>query len=153
MVKFIIIRYINKYIPPMLLFITNGYELTFIAPFCNKQSEKPPVDWPESRATLPSTLMLKCDRAFSSFSPARHTYFCSTAFSWMTADGETGWPALIMHDEWMIVVGTNYIRGNQFCVPFEIPSNSKVGPEYRLTFHDNLTINHNLPCINRTVRI
>lgn len=41
---------------------------------CSRQSVKPPVDSPESRAVLPRTSMPQCSSAASSFRPARHTY-------------------------------------------------------------------------------
>ncbi len=44
-----------------------------LTPFCNRQSEKPPVERPASRATLPSTSHANCSRAASNLYPALHT--------------------------------------------------------------------------------
>ena len=43
--------------------------------------------------TFPCRLTLKCARAFSSFSPALHTYFCSSALSSIFTEGYTCCPA------------------------------------------------------------
>mmetsp|Transcript_33214 Transcript_33214/g.81623 ORF Transcript_33214/g.81623 Transcript_33214/m.81623 type:complete len:307 (+) Transcript_33214:570-1490(+) len=52
---------------------------TRAAPFCSMQSVNPPVESPESSATLPSTLMPNSCNAFSSLSPPRHTYLGTSA--------------------------------------------------------------------------
>mmetsp|Transcript_20987 Transcript_20987/g.50094 ORF Transcript_20987/g.50094 Transcript_20987/m.50094 type:complete len:215 (-) Transcript_20987:199-843(-) len=56
-------------------------------PFCSRQSVKPPVESPASRATLPQMSRPQWSSAASSLSPARHTYLgtsamSSTATSW-----------------------------------------------------------------------
>mmetsp|Transcript_23403 Transcript_23403/g.45658 ORF Transcript_23403/g.45658 Transcript_23403/m.45658 type:complete len:229 (+) Transcript_23403:154-840(+) len=68
---------------------------TLFAPFCKRQSVNPPVDRPESKTTLPVTLIEKYSSARSIFSPARHTYFGTSAVMRMVASFGTGIPALV----------------------------------------------------------
>ncbi len=53
--------------------LPTSMEYTRLAPFCSRQSVKPPVDAPTSAQISPSTEMWKSSRAAASFSPPRDT--------------------------------------------------------------------------------
>src|SRR5277367_4059475 len=67
---------------------------TWIAPFCSRQSVKPPVELPTSRQIFPEGERAKSVRAPSSFRPPRLTYFCGSPMSSMRASVGTWVPGL-----------------------------------------------------------
>src|SRR4029077_16450316 len=64
------------------------------APFCSKQSVKPPVDDPISRQIWPAGSIVKSARAPSSLRPARLAYFWVRLVTATRASSRIGEPAL-----------------------------------------------------------